>query len=160
IGKSLLVQQLLSATAIGAPFIGLPTEQTNAFGLFCEDPHDQLAHRQFDIDATFAAFPNYDWRYSWESRATDDCVIAEFEYGRMKPLAGGNKQNQGNKRGRMLGANANNAEARLVATNPAAAVSRGKENSRSQFPPFIRALQTQAARRNIAIILVVHSAKA
>ena len=53
IGKSLLAQQLLTATAINKPWIGLQTRPVKAIGVFCEDPEKELHIRQNDINQIY-----------------------------------------------------------------------------------------------------------
>ena len=65
VGKSLLAQQLLTATAIGKPFLGLPVTPVRSIGVFCEDPPDELHRRQADInrfyECDFAELGNTLW---------------------------------------------------------------------------------------------------
>jgi RecA-family ATPase len=53
LGKSLLAMQLLTCVAIGKPWLGLPTTQCNAIGVFCEDERDELHIRQSAINASY-----------------------------------------------------------------------------------------------------------
>lgn len=46
VGKSLLAQQLATCVALGLPFLGKATRQTNALYLSCEDDADELHRRQ------------------------------------------------------------------------------------------------------------------
>lgn len=50
IGKTLLAQQLLTATAIGGDWCGLPVIAGRALGIFCEDDEDELHRRQEAIN--------------------------------------------------------------------------------------------------------------
>src|SRR5690348_3452057 len=50
-GKSLLMQQLLTATAIGGEWLGFDIPQGPSFGLFAEDDDDELWRRQIDINS-------------------------------------------------------------------------------------------------------------
>lgn len=52
-GKSLLAQQLMTATAIGSNWLGLTTTPGRVLGVFCEDPDDELHGRQCDINAMY-----------------------------------------------------------------------------------------------------------
>ncbi|MGX5775459.1 AAA family ATPase [Methylorubrum zatmanii] len=49
IGKSLVTLQMLTAIALGIPFLGRETTQARVMGLFCEDGEDVLHARQKDI---------------------------------------------------------------------------------------------------------------
>lgn len=50
VGKSLLVQQLLSCAAVGHPFLGLEIHQCPAIYITCEDSMDELWRRQESIN--------------------------------------------------------------------------------------------------------------
>lgn len=50
LGKSLLMQQLCTAAALGAHWLGLGTEQCNTMAVFCEDDRDELWRRQAAIN--------------------------------------------------------------------------------------------------------------
>lgn len=49
-GKSLLAMQLLTASAIGGTWLGMPVERRRALGIFCEDSPDELHRRQAAIN--------------------------------------------------------------------------------------------------------------
>jgi AAA domain/Bifunctional DNA primase/polymerase, N-terminal len=51
VGKSLLVQQLLTCVALGLPWLGLAVKAGRAFGMMCEDDDDELHRRQEAINA-------------------------------------------------------------------------------------------------------------
>jgi RecA-family ATPase len=50
IGKSLLALQLMVATALGKPWLGLHVEQGPSLGFFCEDDEDELHRRLANIN--------------------------------------------------------------------------------------------------------------
>ena len=50
IGKSLLMQQLMTATVLGRPWLGLTVTPGRAAFLACEDDEDELHRRQWDIN--------------------------------------------------------------------------------------------------------------
>jgi len=50
LGKSLLVQQLMTASALGKDWLGFPTKGVRSFGLFCEDDKRELHMRQSAIN--------------------------------------------------------------------------------------------------------------
>lgn len=50
IGKSLLMQQLLTCAVMGRPFLGLSCQPGRALFLACEDDQDELWRRQYDIN--------------------------------------------------------------------------------------------------------------
>lgn len=49
IGKSLLMQQLLTSAALGLPWLGMTTTPGRGLFLACEDDADELHRRQWDI---------------------------------------------------------------------------------------------------------------
>jgi RecA-family ATPase len=50
IGKSLLAQQLMTATALERPWLGMAVEPMRSLGVFCEDDDDELHRRQAAIN--------------------------------------------------------------------------------------------------------------
>lgn len=50
IGKSLLMQQLLTSAVMGWPFLGLSCQPGRALFFGCEDDGDELERRQYDIN--------------------------------------------------------------------------------------------------------------
>lgn len=55
IGKTLAAQQLLTASAIGAPWFGLDVMRGRTLGVFCEDDEDELHRRQDAINRALGA---------------------------------------------------------------------------------------------------------
>lgn len=53
VGKSLLAQQLLTAIALGLPFLGMETVRARCLYITCEDDADELWRRQDAINAAF-----------------------------------------------------------------------------------------------------------
>jgi RecA-family ATPase len=151
IGKSLMLQQILSAVALGKPCLGLHTERARAFGYFCEDPDYWLIRRQFDINAALSAeMPDYDDAFSWVSHAaSSDCVLAEFEYGKMRLTSAWDH----------LWREVDAQQSEIIGIDTAAAVFTGNENSRNQVTPFMRALQAKALEKHRAVVLCAHPTK-
>lgn len=50
LGKSLLLQQLQTAAALGLPWLGFPTQKIRSLGIYCEDPKAELQRRQTAIN--------------------------------------------------------------------------------------------------------------
>lgn len=48
-GKSMLMQQLMTACAIGQPWLGMDVPRIRSFGIFAEDPQDEIWRRQEGI---------------------------------------------------------------------------------------------------------------
>lgn len=53
VGKSLLVQQLLTSVALGLPWLGLSVVGGRAFGMMCEDDSKELHRRQESINGAY-----------------------------------------------------------------------------------------------------------
>ncbi|WP_339045289.1 AAA family ATPase [Candidatus Mesenet endosymbiont of Agriotes lineatus] len=53
VGKSLLAQQLMTAAAIGKPWLGIDIEQIKTYGVFCEYDEEELWRRQCTINAFY-----------------------------------------------------------------------------------------------------------
>lgn len=52
-GKTLLIQQLMTATALGRQWLGLDVAPVKSFGIFCEDDADEVHRRQADINQLY-----------------------------------------------------------------------------------------------------------
>ena len=78
VGKSLLMQQLLTSTACGLPWLGMDVRGGPAFGMFCEDDQDELHRRQEAINRGLGVeMAHLEWlRYS--SRLGFDNLLMTF----------------------------------------------------------------------------------
>lgn len=153
IGKSLLLQQLLTATALGQPWLGRETIQARSFGLMCEDPLNQLKRRQQDINAHFDRdAADLEMELSIESRDGKDSLLVEFpnnfratpKYTALWDQMWDYVEDEGIK---------------IVGVDTAAAVFGGNENSREQTTVFMRELQKKAVQIDGAVILSAHPSK-
>lgn len=82
IGKSLLGQQLLTAAALGRPWLGIETMACNTMAIFCEDTTNELMRRQADILRHYdAAHVDLECRMAIASRVGLDNVLMDFSYG-------------------------------------------------------------------------------
>jgi RecA-family ATPase len=78
IGKSLIMQQLLTAASIGKDWLGLGTQRGKGFGFFCEDDKDELHRRQERINEQYDCdHPDLDLLYI--SRVGMENVLMEFD---------------------------------------------------------------------------------
>lgn len=153
IGKSLLLQQLLTSVAIGADWLGRETVQSKAFGLFAEDPQHMLERRETGILAHYDRAPaDLEAELSWESRDSKDAVLCEFGRYETKPKFTSLWHD--------LWAYVEEDGINLVGLDTAATVFAGNEVSREHVTAFLRALQRQAVAMNGCIVLNVHPAKA
>ena len=78
IGKSLMMQQLITAASVGKDWLGLATRQAKGFGFFCEDDRDELHRRQERINEHYDCdHPDVDALYV--SRVGMENVLMEFD---------------------------------------------------------------------------------
>ncbi len=152
IGKTALLQQLLTSVALGADWLGRETVQSKTFGLFCEDPQHVLERRQNDILAHYDRTPaDLEAELSWSSRDGKDAVLVEFERFSAKPKF--------TSLWRDLWTFVEEDGINLVGIDTAATVFSGNEVSREHVTAFLRALQKQALAMNGCIVLNVHPSK-
>jgi hypothetical protein len=151
IGKSLLAQQLLTAAALGVPWLGRQVVQSRSFGLFTEDPEDEVHRRQIDCNAHYGrSAADFELEMSLDPREGKDAMLVEFER---------------NDRPKYTGLwyqlwNYVAAEGiKIVALDTAAVVFGGNENYRSQVTAFMRALVQKAGIMDGGIILTSHPSK-
>lgn len=152
IGKSLLLQQLLTAGALGLPWLGRETVSTRSFGMFTEDAPDELHRRQSDINAYYDREPaDLELNLSWDSRDDRDALLVGFERFSDRPTF--------TPLWHKLWGYVASEGIQLVGLDTAAAVFGGNENFRGQVTSFVRELVKQAVRMNGCILLTVHPAK-
>ncbi len=78
-GKSLLVQQLMTSTAIGQRWIGFSTTPVKSFAVFCEDSDDELQRRQADINRLYGIDFCDLGNMRWVSRLGEDNIMMHFD---------------------------------------------------------------------------------
>jgi RecA-family ATPase len=89
VGKSLLMQQLLTCTAMGRPWLGMDVQQGFAFGMFCEDDGDELHRRQEAINRALAVDMQGLGLLRYSSRVGFDNLLMTFSernQGELTPL--------------------------------------------------------------------------
>jgi RecA-family ATPase len=150
-GKSLLAQQLMTACAIGSPWLGLSTMRCPAYGVFCEDAIDEILLRQRDINNDLGIdFADLSDMHVW-SLLGDDALLMTFDHrgrGELTDL-------WHELRRRVL-----DSGARLLVIDTAADTFGGNEILRSQVRHFIRAcLGRLALDMNGAVLLCAHPSR-
>lgn len=146
-GKSLLAQQLMTASATGGDFLGQDITPCRALGVFCEDDGDELHRRQAAINqALGVSFADLgDMR--WISRVGNENLLMTFTAdGRGVPTPFFSQ---------ILNA-AKDFGARLVVIDTAADAFAGNENIRPQVRQFIALLTRLAREIGGAVILLAH----
>lgn len=80
VGKTLLAQQLATATAAGKPWLGLDVMKCRTMALFCEDATDELHRRQDAINKSlFMSFADLAGDFRWSSRVGKDNTLCVFD---------------------------------------------------------------------------------
>lgn len=80
LGKSLLLQQLMTAAAIGAKWLSWDTKRVRSWGLFCEDNRDELWRRQHWINKHYGIrHSDIDEDVAMASRVDQTNYLCSFE---------------------------------------------------------------------------------
>lgn len=91
VGKSLLVQQLMTAVATGKPWLSIDVKQVKTYALFCEDEKEDLIRKQCAINELYqlnADFPDLANNIRLLSRAGENNSLIVFNdsyTGRLTP---------------------------------------------------------------------------
>ena len=149
-GKTLLSQQLMTACALGQPWIGQRVVRIKTLGVFCEDDADELHRRQADInriyDCEFADLENM----KWLARLGCDNLLLTFNgHPTLTPF-----WHQVLDEAREFGA-------QLVVVDTVADTFGGDENDRSQVRFYIQAALGGLARAlDGAVLATAHPSRA
>lgn len=152
-GKTRLAQQLLTSTATGNHWLGMPVKKVPALGIFCEDSNDELHRRQDDINRSLGIGFRDLGEMRWISRVGEDNALIRF-----KPNGGvGVRQ--------AFWFQVRDAalamRARCVVLDGAADTFAGLEINRGQVREFIQLGCTSLAREiNGCVILLAHPSAA
>jgi RecA-family ATPase len=136
IGKSLLAQQLLTATAIGAEWLGMPVAPRCALYFACEDSADELHRRQADINRAYGCDFADLAAIRWMPRLGHDNLLMTFAGG-LPALTSAFAE---------LAHEARAFGARLVIVDTIADTFGGNENDRGQVRHFVQACLGRLAR--------------
>jgi hypothetical protein len=152
IGKSLLLQQLLTSTALGQPWLGRETVRSRSFGFFCEDPQEELERRQSDINAFYdCAAADLELDFCWSSRDGREAVLVEFERYTDKPKFTALWY--------QLWDFVKDEGIGIVGLDTTRAIFGGNENSPVQVTRFIREAQKKVIETDTSLIMNTHPAK-
>jgi RecA-family ATPase len=148
LGKSLLMQQLCTAVAIGRDWLGLKTQRVKAYAMFCEDDQDELWRRQERINKHYGCSMGDLEDVTYFSRAGMYNILCEFEkWGAMPkptPLMHG------------IQIAARTYGAQLIVLDTASDVFGGNEIAKDQVRAFITLLRRWAMQCNGCVILTAH----
>lgn len=148
LGKSLLMQQLLTAAATGKPWLGLDTQPARGYAFFCEDDEGELHRRQEKINRHYEVdYPALDGvRYA--CRVGQENVLVEFDrrtdQPRRMPLFDS------------LCDDVKRCQAQIVVLDTLADVFAGNEIIRNQVRRFVTALRKLAIEIQGVVILTAH----
>ncbi|MGO8915292.1 MAG: AAA family ATPase [Stellaceae bacterium] len=78
-GKSLLLQMLLTSAALGRSWLGIPIRKMRSLAIFCEDPEEELQRRQADINRHYGVDMQDLDNMCWINRFGADNLLMEFE---------------------------------------------------------------------------------
>lgn len=148
LGKSLLLQQLITAAALGEPWLGMRTQKVRSLAVFCEDDMDELWRRQERINEHYNCAMNDLEGVLIDSRPGRDCVLMNF-----RQWGGDGRET------RMfdqLRDRAYEHGAQIVVLDTVADVFSGNEVDRNQPRTFIRALRRLALGIQGTVILTQH----
>jgi RecA-family ATPase len=81
VGKSLVAMQLLSATALGQPWLGLDVTPGRALGVFCEDDETELQRRQWAINRSLGVDASQLQNLRYLARLGHDNSMITFDGG-------------------------------------------------------------------------------
>ena len=149
-GKSLLLQQLQTAIALGGDWlgIGLPDDPVSSFGLYCEEDEDELHRRQADINRGYDIdMHTIGGLVHFTSRVGEDNILATFGYNDRIEPSGFYAQ---------ITHKIRETCAQLVIVDTAADTFGGNENYRAQVRSFINLLRRWAMESDGGVILTAH----
>ena len=129
LGKTLAAQQLLTASAIGKPWLGRPVVYMQSMGVFCEDSAEELHRRQADINRLYEVNFADLGAMRWLPRLGYNNLLMTFDHGEPKLTAFF---------GRLV-REARAFGARLAVIDTVADCFGGDENNRGQVRQFIQA---------------------
>lgn len=150
-GKTLLAQQLATACAIGAEWLGLPVLRCRSILLYAEDDLDEMHRRQEDINRHYNCSFRDLGAMRWMPRLGSDNALMTFSDGRgsVTPLF------------TQLVAAARAHSAHLVVTDTLADIFAGNENDRGQARAFAQQILGRLARETQgAAVTLAHPSRA
>lgn len=148
LGKSLLMQQLCTAAALGKAWLGLGTERCNSFAFFCEDDKDELWRRQDSINRFYGCSSADLTPIRFAERAGRENVLMEFDRRTDRP--------QPTPLFDQLRHAVREHEAKIIVLDTLADTFAGNEIIRNQVRRFISALRQVAIETQGVVILTAH----
>lgn len=149
LGKTMLCQMLLTAAAMGLPWLGVDIMQFRGLGYFAEDPEAVLRIRQAAINKYYGiSHADLETEVSWISREDGDARLVNFDKWSSIPRL--------TARFRQLERFVKDTGVVVVPIDTSARTFGGSENDRAQATAFIEVLSKLASEIGGAIILNSH----
>lgn len=153
LGKSLLMQQLMTACGTGQPWLGMRVPRCRTFAMFCEDPEEEVWRRQENIcrhmDVDFADLEDVDFQ-----------TISQMEDPTLYKVMGKNDSGKSTWLWGNLVQHVMNIGAEIVIIDNANAVFEANENFKEHVKPFLHMLTKLARDINGGVILIQHPSQA
>lgn len=148
LGKSLLMQQLCTAAALGRAWLGLSTQKCKTFAMFCEDDEDELHRRQERINEHYSCSHGDLDGTLYISRVGLDTPLAELDR-RTETMRPTSHYEQ-------LFSAVKDFGAQIVVVDTVADVFWGDEIRRGQVRKFVTLLRRMAVAIQGVVILTAH----
>lgn len=150
-GKSLLAQQLQTASSLALHWAGCKVASVKSLGIYCEDDADELARRQRAINRNYGISFKELTNMRAVSRVGEDNLLMTFSSKGVGELTGFHRQ---------VLEQAQDEKVRLVVVDTAADTFGGNENDRPQVRQFIsHCLGSIALKINGAVVLCAHPSR-
>lgn len=162
-GKSLLAQELCTCIALGLPFMGIPTRQSVALYLTCEDGDDELHRRQAAIctglDVELADMAGKLFLVSLAGKTGNE--LATFSQTYQEGLQGqANDILRPTRRWHSLSEVVKAIGVGFIALDNVAHLFAGNENNRNEVASFVNLLNRLAISVDGAVLFIGHPNKA
>ncbi len=152
IGKSLLMQQLMTALATGRPWLGKEVPRCRCFTLFAEDPEDEVWRRQDSISRHY----NID---HGDLEDIDMMTLTQLDSPALYRITQKDREGAPTQLWFQIVTRIQEFGAEVVILDNAAAIFEANENYKEHVRPFIGHLIKLARDINGAVILLQHPGK-
>lgn len=148
VGKSLLIQQLMTSVATGREWLGYTTKPMRVYGLLCEDDEKEIWYRQYNINKQLGIEMSELDNIKYVSRVGEDNLLMTFgdkDVGKLTSFFS------------LLEKDIEEFKPDLVVLDTAADIFGGYENNRTHVRQFIQNCCAKIARdANAAVLICAH----
>lgn len=148
LGKSLLMQQLCTAAALGRDWLGIGTKRVKTYALFCEDDEDEIQRRQEAINRHYGCAMGDLEDVNYRCRPGFYNVLAEFRGSKLEP--------EPTPLFYALWNTCRDGGAQLIVLDTASDVFGGNEIAKAEVRSFITLLRRMALDLDACVILTAH----